>query len=540
MCRWLPLLLTLVPLGAAPVAAATNPRINVTLKRATPAEACQALSRAAGTKIEYVPPAASDKPAADLDSGTSERADFNWTDLSASRALRQLTNQFNLSISPDRDGMGYTLRSNEPNRRPRMPEKFPGFTEVRGHRFWVPQLTVESRRIANFRGEQTMAAPPGHLQIQITAEVPEGDVESIVGIVNLTARDDTGNIMVMVPRPPLPGFRPMLGRGRPFKDQWDEFINLTPPNPRATRLVWVEGDLTAYAANQAQALLFEAPFGPLKAPRAIGELTLENLKLESGPERTELRLECSLPFGPEARAARPDLEVALVGASGKRYDTSSTGANGSGRGDRAVWSVNYGFTTKGDPITQVLVKRTERSQPTLLAHFRMRDIPLPPEGVFVARPVPLPAFLQRAGPGRQPGAEPTSEPLPFHQDGGATLVTRILIGQRTAPAGSLSLGLSRKGESEWSPVRWQELEVATGAVHRLTDLQPGTYRVLRLYGPKESLAIRGPGRWTGAEVEIEAAAGKEVTLPPLEWQPDSPVVAPKPAPAVKPKGPPKK
>ena len=538
MRRWL-CCAFLVLCAVPPVAAANNPRINLTLKRATPAEACQALSRATGIKFEYVPPAASDKPAADLDGGTTERADFNWSNLSAARALRQLTNQFNLSISPDRDGMGYTLRSNEPNRRPRMPEKFPGFTEVRGHRFWVPQLTVESRRMANFRGNQNMSAPPGHLQLQVTAEVPEGDVESIVGITNLTARDDTGNIMVMEPQPPRPGFRPMLGRGRPYNDQWDEFINLTPPNPRATRLVWVEGDLTAYATNQAQALLFEAPFGPLRTPKAIGELTLESLKLESGPERTELRVECSLPFGPEARAARPDLEITLVGTSGKRYDISSTGANGSGRGDRAVWSVNYGFTTKGDPITQVVVKRTERSQPTLVAHFRMRDIPLPAEGVFVARPIPLPAFLQRAAPGRQPGVEPESEPLPFHQDGGAVLVSRILIGQKTAPAGSLSLGLSRKDGTEWSPVRWRELEVTAGAVNRLPDLQPGTYRVLRLYGPKESLDARGPGRWAGAEVEIEAAAGKEVTLPPLEWQPDAPAAPPKPVPA-KPKAPAKK
>ena len=529
----------LVLCAVTPAAAANNPRIKLKLQRATPAEAAAALSRVSGEKVEYQPPdRPMDKPVADPDGAVPERADFDWNDLSFARALRQVSDRFNLAVARDWPGRGYLLQTRGPNPRPKPSEKFPGFVETKGYRFWVTQLSMESRRNANFRDDQPQmgAGATGRLQLQILTELPEGDVEPVVGLGNVTARDDTGNLLLMEVLFPA-GYR-LPRRGNAFPDIWDESVHLSAPHPRAKRLVWVEGDLIAHTANQDRALMVPIPVPAEPASRQLGEATVENLKLERRATGTEIRLTYSVPRGDGPLIARTDLELALVGASGKQYDSRGGGAQGSTREGRTIWDMTYTIDTGKDPVTQLILKRTERSKPVTIAHFRMQNIPLPPEGIFIARPnrQPLPQQLGPAG--RAPAPEP--EPAPFREAGGAVLVSRVLIGRKPAPLGSLSLGLRRKEGGEWGAIRWQELEIPTGGTIRLPDLQPGNYQVFRLYGPKERLNLPGPGAWRGAEVEIEAAAGKEVALPPLEWQPDLPTAPPKPVTAVKPKGLPKK
>jgi hypothetical protein len=543
--------------GAAEAPAGTNPKVTLKVLRATPAEAAAALARAAGVRIAVnasteVPDG---QPAADLDGGIPARADFTWTNLSLARALRQLADRFNLVASRDRDG-GYTLRSNGPNPRPKLPEKFPGFVAVRDIRFWVSQLSLEHRRTLNFREEQPglLAPPGGRLQLQLQAELPDGDTDAVVGFEHVTAKDDTGSILLAESRLMLPMMRPPGLFGPASDDQWDEMVYLSAPHPRATRLVWLEGDLTAYATNNTRELELPAPLPTGAISRPLGEVVIESVQLETGPVRTQLRIGCQIPRSDNPVPTRPDLVVVLVGESGNEYTANSTNASGSGNGERTAWRLTVGFSGASEPIKRVLIRRTERSRPTVLAHFRMRDIPLPQEGVFITRAAPNPGPMggnPQFRPGRGRPAAP-AEPPPFRQVGGATLISQVTIGQRPAAAGVLSIGLSRKGEgkdgAEWGPIRWQELPVGDTGVAKLPDLEPGTYRVMRLYGPKAPLNLRGPGLWSGAEVEIAAAAGKELSLPPLEWRSDpatpAPTGAPKPSAAKplqpKPKPSPKK
>src|SRR5262249_32446178 len=121
----------------------------------------------------------------------------------------------------------------------------------------------------------------------------------------------------------------------------------------------------------------------------------------------------------------------------------------------------------------------ERADPEKLLSFRMTDIPLPaPPALTPVPPAPSP----------QPLPPIAGEDHPYFERGGGTLVSRVQFGEKAAAEGELSIGLAAKSGAGWSPVRWTRVEVDAQGVARLSDLKPGTYRLMRSYRPPAGAA----------------------------------------------------
>jgi len=76
---------------------------------------------------------------------------------------------------------------------------------------------------------------------------------------------------------------------------------------------------------------------------------------------------------------------------------------------------------------------------------------------------------------------------------------------RWAFLAGLSLGLSARTGQESSPIRWIEVDLDKDGTAQLNDLQPGTYRVLRVYRAKQAPPLPGPGVFaTGNSVAVPA------------------------------------
>jgi hypothetical protein len=168
------------------------------------------------------------------------------------------------------------------------------------------------------------------------------------------------------------------------------------------------------------------------------------------------------------------------------------------------------FPGMEEPPVKVTWNLIAKERPERLFSFRMTDIPLPEPGVFVPRRT-VPPRIVRSGP-----APPNR---PFYEAGGGTLVTRVQIGGKPAGEGTLQLGLAPKEGSGWGPTRWLDMDVAGDGIGRLADVKPGTYRVLRVFRPRQVPKTDGVvrGRWLGGEVDVVVAAGKESGGPVLQW-----------------------
>jgi hypothetical protein len=175
------------------------------------------------------------------------------------------------------------------------------------------------------------------------------------------------------------------------------------------------------------------------------------------------------------------------------------------------------FPPTDEPVVKIVVQLEEKAKPEKLLTFRMEQIPLPPEGVPdapappAARPAPRPVVIPPPA-ARVPPAERA-----YYQKGGAVLTSRTIQADRPAGEGTLAVGLSVKENGEWSGIRWIDVPVDGSGVARLADLQPGTYRLLRIYRPKEPPPAGSPGHWENAELQVELVSGKETAPPPLRW-----------------------
>jgi hypothetical protein len=286
------------------------------------------------------------------------------------------------------------------------------------------------------------------------------------------------------------------------------------PHPEARRLAWLEGDLLAHRKIAPLRAEFPLPLAAAVHQRVeTVDFTLERFAAEPAraerdpddPPGTGYLLKASVLGDHGTRFQQSPTwpgQVVLIGQSGAVYPRE--------RNDDSVgggsWYVRGRFVVP-EPVVKVRFELTARIGMFAAGSFRLTDVPLPRARVFV--------------PGVAPPVELSSPTVlrAFYQPGGARLALLVKIGPVSAPDGTLQVGLARQLAVGWSPLRWVDAAV-TGGSARLIDLQPGTYRLLRSYRAETPPDVKVAGRWSGSEVRVTLAAGKETEAPPLRWQPE--------------------
>ncbi len=536
--------LVVVGLLAASVTTATahNPRIDLKLENVTLRETVERLSSASGVPVTL--PGDSEADPAAPGAQAEPKASFDWRGASFATALRELCARFQLT--PNRNPAGYFLfPSGAPPApppaaaRPRVAAALRGGLELR-----VTSLSISgATRFLDLAGDQDEEESDGTLSIALRLAGKDLEQEQIVGIRNVTARDDRGTLLRT---PDSDGGFDDGYDYESFPDEWRTAIELSEPHPQARRLDWIEGDLWTYKRVERRKVEVQLPPAVLPFEAATGPVSIRVIRYE--PSRPLREGEPPDPFA--ARQGRdgrgvvgPRLEIEYVfpanGAVQLNPQTvqpvilTDTGqvifgnyVGGSGDLDaqgRQVQRMAMFFQVpgprQGNP-RRVVWTLTQREEPVRYAHFRLLNVPLPPPHQW--RPQAAPARTAAPPP---PGGEVTH---PFHQPGGGTLTGDVLVGSAQAGLGRLSLGLSPLGDGDGA-TRWIDLQTDETGKVRLTDIKPGRYRVLRRFAP--AAAIPGDGAWTGEDVTIEIVAAREAALPPLRW---TPAVARKPAAAKKP------
>ena len=509
--RWYPPLVLLLSAALVRSAGAANPKITLNLEAVTAREAVAALSKAAGIPIQFYtpPPGIPLQPQPALE----EKATFDWKAVPFAQALRQLAQKYHLTPQPI-PGPAYILN---PGQVPQPAAvRRVGLAEKAGMRLFVRQLGVEYRRSVNFEGGQEFESP-GSMNLTLGVEWESGDTAHLAGVANLVAKDDLGNLLFH------DHFGPARVRGSSgtYPDEWSSWLSLPAPHPRAKKLLWLEGDLLIY--KHYKPVRVEFPVEEKGTTRQVGDATIELRRVEVRPANPnpaqiqgdpgqEVTVDAGVfvPSGSQLSPTGGGLQfgLTLVGASGKGYSFGSGGGGGGGGAEGARYNLNYRFIVQ-EPIVAVRFHLEEKSEPEKLLSFRLTNVPLPLEGVYVARkamPRPTPAGSATPAPER-----------PFQEAGGGTLTSRIEILGQPVAGGAVSVGLALKTGAEWSGIRWTEVETGTSGGIRLSDLKPGTYRVLRVYRPKDTPTVTGAGRWENGEVTVEVARGKETSMPSLRW-----------------------
>lgn len=510
---------------SAPVRA-DNPRVALKLESATFAEAAAALSKASGLTLELhrrVQGGAPAPPPAILE----ERSSFNWADVRFAQALRELCERYELNPSRQADGYVLFWRGPAPGL-PAPPAKPVGLVEKRGVRLFVSQVrTFDNRhRELDLNTGETRVQGNSSLNLSVSGRVLDGEADAIAGVANVVARDDQGTLI-----PAREGGRSSTDRSLTglFPDEWSDGISLSGPHPRARNLAWLEGDLMVYRVHRRHRV--EIPLAAAGEPAVaeLGGVRIEVMEFEpggladgglaAGDARLVARITL-LPGSPISWDMGWLGTALLVGASGKVYRSSGGGGGGGGGSSRAYrYEYEWKYAPLPEPAVKALFYLPEKDDAVRLFSFRMENIPLPDDAAVLAQPPPAPAAPNRVVP--PPPLSRRREAQPYFASGGGILLTKVELAGAPAPEGTLSLGLSRRDGTEWSGIRWVEVDVDKDGRARLEDLQPGTYRLLRVYRPAAAVKLPGPGRWTNDEIRIEVTAGKEAAVPPLQWRRDT-------------------
>ncbi|HTE20015.1 MAG TPA: hypothetical protein VK689_16750 [Armatimonadota bacterium] len=510
--------------------ASQNPRISLRVENATFAEAAAALSKAAGTSVklyEFQFPPGLPKPPrhAPLD----DRATFNWGNTTFANALRQLCEQYSLSAL--HTVAGYELIPAAGPNVTRLPAMFVGLTVKNGFKLFAAAIGIneQSSRHLRFLGGVGDNQSSGELFFALGCWIPEGDTSMIAGVENLVARDDLGTLLLANDSDMWsPGDTSPFGT---LPDEWSRGFRMDRPHPKAKKLSWVTGDLVVHERMRAYHAEVPLPLAEEGLRVDVGSQTFvlshyqvipkprEDLQLPDGQPISgrldqwgpQLRVRTIQPFGLNVRPRTGDgVGCAAVGASGRRYPAQQGGGSGQRIGPTMTWDTTFVFTGMEEPAVKLVWDVEERTAPKRVFSFRMTDIPLPP----AAHPNLL---VPRRTPPRQAIAAVPEREGPFYQSGGGILVSPVQILERPAGSGTLQLGLALKKGTGGGEVRWSDVPVNAEGLAELPDLQPGTYRVLRVYRPVEGLKTAEAGRWANAETEIVVTAGKKSLLPPLRW-----------------------
>lgn len=495
---------TILLLGACLVVGAgapgwgQNPKITLTLKEATLGEAAAALSKASGVSLQ-AQRAFGGNPRGPV--GNLPRGSFTWSEAPLARAMRDLCSHF--KMTPHSVGGGYVFTPEDPNPGKPGPIPPPAWTG-NGMRLQVQQIRVNrSRQLSN-----QPSAPhqffSDSVSFTIGAELGEGDAARVLGMANVVAADDRGNILGPVHAPRQDRFAfGGFGRNR-FPDEWSGSVGLPLPDPAARRLKWLEGELRAFeevvafdvevavppagevvrrdVAPGSVLLVQRVPPTPVLAvaddePPDLPLRPAPQQELISPNEQIQVRFYSRGEVPMMAALARtrtgPDAFRALArdGTEPPSFGSSmSTGSAGNESWRRTEFTRTFRI---GAPIVRVIVPFVRRSGHTTLARFRIENIPLPELEQERAAVRPLEASPFRG--------EMLVPEHPFFRRDGALLTCRVTGRPGVPVGGTVVFGLSAPLGREWGPVRWVEAPVDNDGVARLPDLEPGRYRVVRMY-----------------------------------------------------------
>lgn len=507
--RSLPWLLSVTALVTAVRAGADNPRVNLRLEHATAPEIAAALTRATGVPVSLYGESQAPGDQPPLVDGLDRKTSVDWQGIPLADALRDLCKKYPLQPTRTQGG-GFTLQPTFEAPLP-PPGRRVGLTEQQGIRLYALSANVNINRTVRFDGAPQDGV--NVLVLEVAGEIPGGAAESIAGLTHVTAQDDLGNVLTPLDED--------LGQNVYVPTYPDEFrgnLAFNRPHPRAKKLVWVQGDVLVHRTFHPYSVQIPLPVPATGSRNTAGPFTIEATNYEPtarvpmdqlpapdfkpGPRvtiRVRARAGTALPEAEEIWRTAP----ALVDQTGRLFAPVIMDSNPE-ETEPGTLELTCVYPAPQSPVSHLLLRVVERSEPQKLFTFRMRDIPLPPEDL----------------PGSNPAGKPSpqTKPATAASTQEAGLLQRVEVGGHPVSGGTLSVGLSRKGPHGWGAVRWQELEVGEDGSARLPSVEPGTYRVERRYRPKEGGALPAGGTWSAASTEVVVARGKEVTAPPLRWQ----------------------
>jgi hypothetical protein len=388
----------MVVLGLADQAGqAANPLVELRLRNVTAAEAAVALSRAAGVPVRVVggglkPPPDAPRDIVKADDGpqapSPPRFSFQWSRVPFSQALRELCQRAGLrpGASSDRTE-GYALGPAGEGLAPNW--RAPNALVFRSARASLLLQAALARRSpsAHFAPVPNAATGGGSLSLEVLAELPGDEGMRVAGIANLSAQDDRGQVLV---RTSLSGGASALPHGL-LPDEWRGLVSLPAPHTKASRLLWLEGDLLAYAEMEPFRLELPLPKPGAQTRQHRGEaVAMVYWEPDPQPDRS------LIPGfgGVNPNLASPSLRVQVmyrrshlltdqlpraVGASGKRYPVERAGHRSASGGNGDLFSTEQSIRLPevDDPIVSLAWEFVRRSRPVRLTSFRFTNIPLP-------------------------------------------------------------------------------------------------------------------------------------------------------------------
>lgn len=489
-------------------ARAENPKLTLDLENVSAPEAVAALAKNSGVALRFQERYGDDYASPERQ---QRRANFRWRNVTLSQALREASEKFGLKFR--RSQSGYFLHfAASPAEAPAPLARM----EKDGVQVRIRQITTETVRRSG-SGEDFTVSGSGQMMVAFEAQLREGDAAALMGLANITAKDDRGNVLV-------------ADYGRVFSssnldlypDEWRGGITLTGPDPAARKLLWVEGDLLKAEVFEPIELAVPLPLAAAGGRQEVGTIRVEVNRLlptpaeaggpvgsPAGP-RIEYRLVTPQGVYLYARNGEYTVTPVLVGASGRRYTAYQTfgGSNRVSNEGKLVREFQSTLPNITEPLVSAVFSLVRKEGRERLVHFRFEDVDLPGNTPNIPRRV---ATLERGG--------LTPEQRPLYQRDGGGILSMVQVGKMPARAGVLWLGLSEAGARRAGEVEWYEQPVDGGGIALLSQLKPGRYRLLRIYRPATPDPALPPGEWENSEVEVEIKAGKVLEAPALRYEP---------------------
>lgn len=500
-------------------AAAANPKLKLKLQDVSVAEAVKQLSEASGVSVTlHDPPGQQGGGNAARD----QKLSFDWNGVTFANALRQVCEKY--LMQPNRGPVGYVLYPSF-QAPAGAPAKRVGLVEKNGTKIWLRAVSLNDYRRADFLNGNNNGS--GNLNMEVMAELGDGDAATIAGISNVSGRDDQGTILSFDNPQSLNGSY----NSAMFPDEWMGNVNLPSPHSKAKKLQWIEGDVMGYRGLKSFRVEVPVPITTKYVRKDAGDMTIVVSRFRSAgtavPAGDDDDVE-GLPKQPftvqqggasvRVRVYTPQqgsrvgsvqgsgswtVQPYLIGTSGKIYQSNRVQSTGWGDQQFSVSDSVFVFPGLQDEPAKLVWDLVERPEPIKLFTFRMTDIPLPEPNT------PLP---------RQPNTRPGAPVVthPFFERGGGTLVSKVQIAGGNA-LGTLQVGLAARAAAGWGPTRWFEVAVEENGEIRLEDIKPGSYRLQRVFRPREGEAGPKGGVWANEDLTVSFTAAKTATVAPLRW-----------------------
>jgi hypothetical protein len=445
-------LLALLAAGLAGPARA-QPRLTLRLENVTLPETLQRLSAFYGRRLH-----------AEANVGGPTRTTFDWREAGVGVVLRDVSAQFAVTPRPEGEG-GLRFAAGRPAEA--------GLSLTREG----VALTVREIRQHEARS-RTAGGAPGPAERTVTLALVvrplDGDPLALHSLEAPRARDSAGGLL----QPASPSIR-WTPAPAAFPDEWPVEVAFTGVAAGARELTAVDLDVVLYRAARTHRL--ETP-PALEAGRewAVGPAQVRRLEFPGG-RRPEGRFVLVWPRGVEIEGEGP--------AAGIR-----------------LWARLSQGELREVPLVFGGVEVDERGEHS--AEFRLRPVSLPEAPAALVWDV-----TARAAPDRRVTFRLPALPLPLAGPEGGAAPSKLAALTLSLPpelgrlGGELAVGLARRGERGWGPVRWTRAEADDDGRARVEGLPPGAYRLQATFRPRNSRGALGPPTSLRAPAVVSLAGG---------------------------------